>query len=143
MLERAKAMTDRSSQPELAMPGATLTGRIAELEAQRDALESERRSLGGGEVLDIHPSIAELYRCKVDDLRAALTGEDTTRQEAGAVLRALIDKIILHPGDQRGEMHIELHGTLPAILAFGNKGGTAGTVMMVAEEGLEPPTRGL
>jgi hypothetical protein len=37
-------------------------------------------------------------------LRNALNGDTESRQQAIAIRRTLIDKIVLHPGERRGEM---------------------------------------
>ena len=49
---------------------------------------------------------------------AAPLNSEETRHKAINILRTLIDRIVLHPGKGRGEMAIELHGDLAAILAF-------------------------
>ncbi len=57
-----------------------------------------------------------------------------------------VDRIVLNPGEGRGEMAVQLHDALAAILAFGNGKGIPNQdvgLMVVAGEGLEPPTRGL
>jgi hypothetical protein len=48
-------------------------------------------------------------------------------------------------GSGRGELGVELHGQLAAITNLGdaNKRGTNVMPLVVAEEGLEPPTHGL
>src|SRR5262245_50657244 len=61
----------------------------------------------------LHPNLAEIYRRKVENLREALNREDA-REEAVAILRALVDEIRLVPaGDQLG---IYLVGNLASIL---------------------------
>jgi hypothetical protein len=75
----------------------------------------------------LHPSIADLYQSKVEDLAAALRREDT-RLEASEMLRGLIEAIVLTPEDgpakagphdsKPGEprLRIELRGNLAAML---------------------------
>lgn len=53
----------------------------------------------------LHPSMADLYRSKVEQLAAALQREDT-RLEGSEVLRGLIDSFVLMP--QGGQLRIEL-----------------------------------
>ena len=55
------------------------------------------------------------------------------------------DRIVLRPGPARGELHVEIQGQAGAVLAFAFQDGPPPGVMLevVAEEGLEPPTRGL
>ncbi len=61
----------------------------------------------------LHPSMADLYRTKVEQLAAALQREDT-RLEASETLRGLIDSIVLSP--EGGQLRIELRGNLAAML---------------------------
>ncbi|MEQ9639809.1 MAG: hypothetical protein RIM84_07260 [Alphaproteobacteria bacterium] len=67
----------------------------------------------------VHPKLAEVYRRQVERLEAALN-ESMVRPEAAEALRALIDKIVLKPGEKRGEVHAVLHGELGALLALGS-----------------------
>src|SRR3546814_16249997 len=73
---------------------------------------------------DVHPGIAEIYKRKVAPLTATL-GDPGTRLDASSDIRSLVGKIILHPGDQRGEVHATLHGSLMGILDFVNEIGRA------------------
>lgn len=65
-----------------------------------------------------HPGMAEIYRAQVARLEAALN-DRLIRDEASEALRALIDSVVLYPGDKRGEVRAELYGQLGAILALG------------------------
>ena len=56
-----------------------------------------------------------IYRKKVERLTEALnTPED--RNEAAEAIRALVEKITLRPGPNRGEIDATLHGELGTIL---------------------------
>ncbi len=96
--------------------------------------------------LSLHPNLADVYRDKVEYLRESLDQEGT-RAEAAQVLRELIREIRLLPAD--GHLEIEIRGELGAILAFAQgkrpeaHGLEALQIKMVAEEGFEPPTKGL
>ena len=61
----------------------------------------------------LHPSMADLYRSKVEELASALQREET-RLEASEMLRGLIDSIVLTP--EGGQLRIELRGNLAAML---------------------------
>ena len=61
----------------------------------------------------LHPSMADLYRSKVEELASALQREDA-RLEASEMLRGLIDSIVLMPDE--GQLRIELRGNLAAML---------------------------
>ena len=75
-----------------------------------------------------------------------LNQDDATSNEAANLIRALVDRIVLLPGKKRGETTIEVYGEPSAILALASGNSThtqLGMIKVVAEEGLEPPTRGL
>ena len=95
----------------------------------------------------LHPSMADLYRAKVESLASALQREDT-RLEASEMLRGLIDSIVLIPDE--GQLRIELRGNLAAMLTAAQQtkrspesGDLIVPVQMVAGGGFEPPTFGL
>jgi len=66
---------------------------------------------------DIHPGIAEIYKRKVAALTDTLN-DPATRLDASSDIRSLVGKIVLHPGEKRGEVHATLHGSLMGILDF-------------------------
>ncbi|MGE4218971.1 MAG: recombinase family protein [Alphaproteobacteria bacterium] len=122
-----------------------LMARLRDLEARQVALKADIASADDDRVLEIHPNLPERYRKIIGDLQTALNAPDT-RTESMAILRSMIDRIVLHAGERRGELRIELHGALVSILALANGHRTPDPALMlklVAEEGLEPPTRGL
>jgi site-specific DNA recombinase len=119
----------------------------------------------------LHPSMADLYRSKVEQLAAALQREDA-RQETSETLRGLIESIVLTPeegqppsraeentarfGEPRrssksgGGLQIELRGNLAAMFTVATKtmrspetGDLIVPVQLVAGAGFEPATFGL
>ncbi len=112
----------------------------------------------------LHPSMAQLYRQKVDGLVQALQGPDT-RIEASEILRGLVDEIILTPtgaapvyrrgrratgASDSGHLQIELRGNLAAMLSAATNakaspetGDLELQVSLVAGAGFEPATFGL
>ncbi|MCC7124878.1 MAG: recombinase family protein [Acidobacteria bacterium] len=95
----------------------------------------------------LHPSLADLYRSKVEELAAALQREDT-RLEASESLRGLVESIVLTPRD--GQLGIELRGNLAAMLTAANNakrspetGDLCVPMKVVAGAGFEPATFGL
>jgi hypothetical protein len=82
-----------------------LDGRRKELEVQLKAADEPPPLL--------HPTMADLYKSKVEELAAALQREDS-RLEASEMLRGLIDSIVLIPDE--GQLRIELRGNLAAML---------------------------
>jgi site-specific DNA recombinase len=83
------------------------------LDARRKELEIQLKTADEPPPL-LHPSMADLYRSKVEELASALQREDT-RLEASEMLRGLIDLIVLTP--EKGQLRIELRGNLAAMLS--------------------------
>ena len=63
----------------------------------------------------LHPSMAERYRKEVADLVGSLNNEKH-RTESAALLRKLVDKIVLKPDPEGCGLLIDLHGDLAGIL---------------------------
>ena len=66
----------------------------------------------------IHPNLIQLYRTKVARLEEELADPEIAA-EAKSVLRSMIKTIKIAPGAKRGEVNLELHGELAAVLAAG------------------------
>ena len=120
--------------------------RLAALEEEKRKIEAEFETAPEARVVDLHPGLADDYRRRVEGLQSALNADDDSRREAGAILRSLIDRIEIVPGERRGKHEAHLHGRLAAVIGLAE--GKAPSqpdlgVWMVAGEGLEPPTRGL
>ncbi len=126
---RAQAVTDEKT---LAKVEKAIAGIIAAIEdgmyqpsmkARMDDLERQKAEIAArlaeapADVLDIHPSIANVYRLRIERFTEALDDPDGGRQAAEA-LRSLIGEIVLTPGSKRGEVHAELRGELFGILDF-------------------------
>jgi site-specific DNA recombinase len=86
---------------------------MKKLEERRLELDAQLKAADEPPPL-LHPSMADLYRSKVEELASALQREDT-RREASEMLRGLIEAIVLTPRD--GQLRIELRGNLAAMLA--------------------------
>jgi site-specific DNA recombinase len=119
--------------------------RMKALDKRRTEIEDELCSAPASPVVELIPNIHEVYRQKVENLRSTLDADDVTRSEAIPLLHSLVDQIIIHKRPGRGQVAIELYGSLAKLisLAGGNADEDDVMTMMVAEEGLEPPTRGL
>ena len=93
------------------------------MKEKMDALEARRAELttllaeAPEDSPDILPSAAAIYAGKVTRLTAALNRPEE-RQQAADVLRMLIEKIVLTPGPERGELYATLHGELRTILEW-------------------------
>ena len=102
---------------------------------------------------DLLPTAATIYAKKVATLTKALN-RPAERQEAAETLRMLIEKIVLTPGQERGEIYATLHGELRTILEWTERqsigkapktntpGGIPSGVLVsvVAGAGFEPAT---
>ncbi len=93
-----------------------MSDRLRELEARQDEL-NERLDTVPPSLADIHPNIAGIYRRKVERLAEALANP-RDRDEAADAIRGLIERIVLTPGERRGEMHATLQGDLGTILEW-------------------------
>ncbi len=92
-----------------------LQRRLVGLEARKVELEGLLKDPAPAPTR-LHPNLAELYRRKVSALEAALADPEI-RDEALAILRPLIEKVVLHPIE--GGFEIELVGEIVAMVALG------------------------
>ena len=135
------AITEGTDTPTLRQTLLTLEDEKAELEntfnASCSPISAEPPT---------RPALAALFRRKVERLEEALNGDLGITSAAAPILRSLIDAIILYPRGNKGSMRIEVHGE-PSTLFLPADGDASDEknwmITVVAEEGLEPPTRGL
>ena len=134
------------------VPPLKLKDRIEKLEARKAELTALLAEVPE-DIPDVLPSTSAIYAKKVGRLTEALNRSEE-RTEAAEALRALIEKIVLTPGLERGEILATLQGELRTILewterqavgkAAKNKtpgAGLAGvSVSVVAGAGFEPAT---
>ena len=99
------------------VPGREVKDELIAIGHRRDVLEQQVKAANEPPPL-LHPSMADLYRTKVEDLASALQREDA-RTEASEMLRGLIDSIVLMP--EKGQLRIELRGNLAAMLTVAQK----------------------
>jgi len=128
------------------VPGSEVKGRMEKLQERKETLLKQLETANQQPPL-LHPSMADLYRTKVQQLAEALQREDA-RTEASETLRGLIDSIVLRP--EKGQLRIELRGNLAAMLTAAQKtsrspetGDLLVPVQLVAGAGFEPATFGL
>src|SRR5215208_4155406 len=116
----------------------------AELEAERTVIEADL-AIVTPPPIELHPNVAESYRRKVADLKAALLAADeANRADAFRVIRELVERIVIHPTGPYRPVDIEIHGRLAALL-HASAGAALGTPLesrgvMVAGVGFEPTT---
>jgi site-specific DNA recombinase len=98
--------------------------------------------------IEMHPNIGQLYQRKVSKISQLLT-DQACREEAISLIRSLIERIHITPGEKRGQPQVQLVGGLAAILEFAvaKQQKTAipsdsgfGRAFMVAGAGFEPAT---
>ena len=111
-------------------------------EDERKALMAEIAAVDEAQVIDLHPTMLDNYRAQISELRDSLTADPEAAHEFGQLIRLLIDRITVTPQDD-GNHEIELKGRLAAILDLMQNKQRNGMRLVVAGEGLEPPTRGL
>jgi site-specific DNA recombinase len=105
-----------------------LRNRVGELSAQRRALADELKGGEAPSTVDPHPALlSRAYIRKLARLETALTKSPTHRAEAIGILRTMIDRIVLYPGERRGGMRIELRGDIAGILALASETTATGT----------------
>ncbi|MCI4590423.1 recombinase family protein [Sphingobium sp. BYY-5] len=93
-----------------------MKARMTELERQKADIAA-RMAQAPEMIPDVHSGIAEIYRRQMKRFTKALEDPET-RLDASDAIRSLIQRIVLHPGEKRGELHATLHGALMGILDF-------------------------
>ncbi|WP_411342312.1 recombinase family protein [Sphingopyxis sp. J-6] len=116
--------------------------------AERAAIDGDRRERDAENMIILAPAIAKAYRKAIDNLSDLLKNHEREHASAQRTLRALIDHVIVTPASTPRGVDIELVGRLENVVALAtgapaNVERTDFPLKMVAEEGLEPPTRGL
>jgi site-specific DNA recombinase len=124
-------------------PLPSLVNRLKQLENTKALISAEKPSGTQPSSFSLPKvDLAELYCQKVDNLRECLTRDEPTRVKAATQLRALINKVEVHPLEKKGAARLRITGDMSAVIGLtGDCKKTA--VKVVAEEGIEPPTHGL
>jgi site-specific DNA recombinase len=124
---------------------AAMKAKLTSAERERGAIAKELATVTDDEVVELHPSAIDAYRAKVAELQVALATDGEVRDRAMGILRQLIDRIEVHPVGNRGTVELHVVGVLPKLfsLAQGRLDEAEKVIMVVAEEGFEPPTQGL
>jgi len=104
--------------------------------------EAELAEFDAVPVIALHPQLIEQYKARICDLSERLREGDHARVEGLPWLRSLIDAIEVDDDEgQPDKAAVQVVGSLDAAigLASGREPRNDRTVLMVAEEGLEPP----
>ena len=121
--------------------------KLEDLHAQKKALEAEIAEAPAEEkVVGLHPAALREYERHVEQLQSVFAdGVSQDLSEAADRIRRLVARVTLIPEDDG--FKIELQGRLALLMQapnlYPNMRIAASGGSMVAEEGLEPPTRGL
>ncbi|MCS0501424.1 recombinase family protein [Ancylobacter mangrovi] len=126
---------------------ASVRERLQELEAEKVRLGEEHAALAPPvDVVALHPAAVSRYLGQVENLSRALTEAGAIRRGSSAdAFRSLAESVIVHPTEPRTPLDVELRGYLAELTkspTFPPNGRHSGFVL-VAGEGLEPPTPGL
>jgi hypothetical protein len=96
--------------------GAAMAAELRDLERRQEDLAQQIAAAGEPEPVPTLPqNLPALYPRRVEALEAALT-DPSTAMAATEALRALIDAILVFPGERRGEVSVSLRGDLAAFL---------------------------
>ncbi|UDL96563.1 recombinase family protein [Lichenihabitans sp. PAMC28606] len=119
---------------------------LPELRQERDAFKATLQACEDApKLIALHPAAMAQYVATIDALGKTLADHAHATDDRGdlvAHFRALIQTVVIYVTPGSKEVRIELKGKLAAIIGgepFPEKVGGS----LVAEEGLEPPTRGL
>jgi len=94
----------------------TMKARLGDLERQKSVLLARLAEIPT-DVPDIHPNIAQVYKRKVEKFIQTLD-DPGLRAEVADSIRSLVGKIVLTPGEKRGQTEATLSGELMGILNF-------------------------
>ena len=118
--------------------------RLVGIEDERDRLVSELANAPPEPTLELHPRAIEFYRQRIALLGTTLAElDEAAAAEVAALIRPLIQRLEIHPLPERGEVKVRVLGLIEQFLGTTELTGIPRTAKVVAEEGLEPPTRGL
>lgn len=105
--------------------------KLMEFEAEQDRLEAELAVSPHAGPVAVHPQAAERYRSKVAQIHEALKQGDGAAREAIALLRELIDHIVITPTPRPEPVGLQVVGNLAAFLVDAPS-GAGGAESMVA-----------
>nr|WP_183982937.1 recombinase family protein [Sphingomonas jinjuensis] len=152
-LDRRIAMLDKAIErlvtaiAEGGIDFAEIREAMAARKAEREDLRRQRDELAATPVIAMNPHLVAEYRQRVRRLALMLGSNTPNAHEVFARLRDLIGSVHLTPAND-GAWSIELHTSLSGVIAMtthdpGRQRRLGRMIPVVAEEGLEPPTRGL
>ncbi|MFC3692669.1 recombinase family protein [Chenggangzhangella methanolivorans] len=118
---------------------ADATARLASLRAEEARLKRELALAGRvASIIDLQPIAMTRYRDNVDALSRTMADASRIDPALTRSFRDLVAGVIVLPRERRGEYAVKIEGKLSGLV-----GPDLSAIPLVAEEGLEPPTRGL
>ncbi|TNC16502.1 recombinase family protein [Methylobacterium terricola] len=126
---------------------ADAAARLPTIKSEQATLEIELAQLSDTpNLLTIEENVVTSYLAQIKDLSGRLSDHARATDEASRHLvqtfRGLIETVTVLPGARRQGIEVEVKGRLTALVARGRPETLSG-VLVVAEEGFEPPTQGL
>ena len=148
-LDRVKGEIDRAVNALMRgiVEAEDVREKIAARKLEEKKLEEDIRRLESSKTpVVLHPTALTSYLHSVENLQETIrTNSLHGSEESKNALRELVDAVIINPPENHlSGMEIEVHGHLSQLVGgdlFPQRSYQGGKV--VAEEGLEPPTRGL
>jgi site-specific DNA recombinase len=114
------------------MYSPALTERMRGLETRKIEFASALTAQPAAAPIALHPNLAELYRCTVEELEIALNDE-STKAEAAVIVRSLIDMVVLTPEAEASRLVGERHCGLASILSLCENGGRKQRLLRIGE----------
>ena len=93
----------------------TVRKTLAQLEISKETILASLEQLAPPVKVDNHPNIGHLYQRRIEQIVKLFSDEDT-QQEAVTIIRSLIDRIDITPGESRGKPTVGLTGGPAPIL---------------------------
>lgn len=90
---------------------------LAAARSSRDQLAAELAELEAFPVVALHPGIADQYRAQVEALGKGLADPES-REAATPMIRALIDRVTVTPGERPRTVEIDVDGRLTSLIAL-------------------------
>lgn len=106
-----KLVEDGHTDPTVAGP------RLNDLAKERKRLADALSTAPNGKVVQLYPNAGERYAAKVGEIHTALRKGEKGDAEAVAMVRSLIDRIVVHTTQGQQPMGLEVVGTLSVLLA--------------------------
>ncbi len=124
----------------------SLVAKLTDLEDEKEKVESEmQNSHPAPREIELPTNLPDIYHDHVTNIETKIKSASGENDSAKRILRSFVERIVVHPGNHRGETEIEVFGSLAAILEVTNNTPTDATylqsvVEVVPRGGFEPPT---